>query len=83
MVRRDKSTMLVKPSAMKPTKFMPNSWYIIQELDKRCDGGHSHQPLVGGRAKEAAQVYPDGLCRAICRGWFRKEQIAVEMLYPW
>ena len=28
---------------------------------------HVHQPLLDGRAKSAAR-YPEGLCRAICRG---------------
>ncbi len=51
----------------KPTGFLTSSKYIAIELDKRCDGGHAHLPLVGGRAT-AAQVYPDMLCEAICRG---------------
>ena len=33
----------------------------------RCDKSHWHQPLVAGRASKA-QEYPDGLCKAICRG---------------
>ena len=53
--------------AKKPTKFMSNSWCILQELSVRCDGSHVHQHLVGGRAAKA-QEYPDALCRAICRG---------------
>ena len=32
----------------------------------KCDGSHEHQQLIGGRAKKA-EVYPDELCRAICR----------------
>ena len=53
--------------AKKPTKFMTNSESIARELNKRCDRTHEHQPLVGGRAASAAR-YPEGLCRAICRG---------------
>ena len=53
--------------AKKPTRFMSNSWCILHELSTRCDEGHTHQHLVGGRASKA-QEYPDKLCRAIGRG---------------
>ena len=53
--------------AKKPTRFMSNSWCILQELSTRCDHSHVHQELMGGRASSAA-IYPDALCRAICRG---------------
>ena len=51
----------------KPTTFMTNSPQIAKRLDKRCDKGHSHTVLVGGRAKRA-EVYPDQLCREIVYG---------------
>ena len=53
--------------ARKKTKFMTNSPCIARELQRKCDGKHVHQPLVGGRAAGAAR-YPKGLCNAICRG---------------
>ena len=53
--------------AKKPTKFMTNSWLIGRELNRRCDGTHGHQPLIDGRARDAAR-YPSALCRTICRG---------------
>ena len=53
--------------AKKPTRLMTNSRSIGNELKKKCDGGHEHQPLLDGRAKDAAR-YPPALCRAICRG---------------
>ena len=53
--------------AKKPTKFMTNSRSIGRELRRKCDREHSHQPLVDGRAKDAAR-YPPALCKAICRG---------------
>ena len=46
---------------------MTNSRSIGHELRRKCDGTHPHQPLVDGRAKDAAR-YPPALCRAICRG---------------
>ena len=49
--------------ALKPTRFASNSWFILEELTKRCDKSHSHQTLMGGRAAKAAE-YPDGLCDA-------------------
>ncbi len=52
---------------------MTNSRAVGKELKKRCDGSHEHQPLVDGRAKDAAR-YPKRLCQAICRG-LRKEKM--------
>ena len=40
---------------------------IGHELNKKCDGSHSHQQLLDGRAASAAK-YPTALCKAICRG---------------
>ena len=63
--RGEKPAILVP--AKKPSTFTSNSRAIIKELQKKCDGTHPHQPLVDGRVAEAAR-YPEGLCRAICRG---------------
>ena len=63
----------------KPTKFMTNSYSIARELERTCDGSHSHQPLVDGRAK-AAERYPPTLCRAICRGLIKKAKNQVQDL---
>ena len=51
----------------KPTGFLSSSRCIRQQLNRKCTGDHSHVPLVGGRAA-GAQVYPQMLCEAICRG---------------
>ena len=53
--------------AKKPTRFLTNSRPIARELQRKCDHTHPHQQLVDGRASEAAR-YPEGLCKAICRG---------------
>ena len=50
---------------------MTNSFWVAQELGKKCDRQHEHQQLVGGRA-EGAGRYPEGLCRAICKGLSRE-----------
>ena len=39
----------------------------------KCTGDHAHVPLVGGRAA-GAQVYPQMLCDAICRGVARQQR---------
>ena len=62
--------------AKKPTRFMTTSQVLGRELSRRCDGSHEHQPLLDGRAKDAAR-YPPGLCRAICRG-IAKEKMLIE-----
>ena len=66
-------------SAKKPTKFMTNPYHIANELGKRCDNSHIHQPLVDGRAKNAGK-YPEGLCKAICRGLIKEQQRIAQQL---
>ena len=63
----------VEGAARKRTKFMTNSWWLAQELCRRCDGGHAHVQLLGGRAAETAK-YPQELCRAICRGLIKEKR---------
>ena len=51
------------------------------ELQRRRDGRHKHQELMGKRAQWAAK-YPDELCRAICRRLMtetRNETMKVKM----
>ena len=43
----------------------------MKELGKLCPKDHAHQHLIGGRAEKAA-VYPEGLCRATCKGVVRQ-----------
>ena len=57
----------------KPTRFLTNSEFVAQELQRRCDGGHVHETL-GGKAALAAR-YPPELCAAIVRG-LKKEMRA-------
>ena len=52
--------------------FMTNCKSIANELGRRVPGLHTHQPLVDGRAQNAAR-YPDGLCKAICRGLVKEK----------
>ena len=60
----DRSKML---PALSPTKFLTNSQVMSEQLNKKCDGSHSHQHLAGGRCKDAA-FYPLPLVRAILKG---------------
>ena len=60
-----------KMPARKRTRFMSNSDEILTQLNKKCDGRHVHEPLLNNKAGPAA-VYPDGLCKAICRGLKRQ-----------
>ena len=46
---------------------MTTSEEIANELSRRCYGEHTHEQLLGGKAK-AAEKYPEDLCKAICRG---------------
>ena len=58
----------------KATGFMTSSSCIANELGIRCEGGHAHVPLVGGRAA-GAQVYPKELCEAIVRGVIKQQNM--------
>jgi hypothetical protein len=57
--------------ARKPTRFLSSCPAILQNLEQKCRGGHSHVQLLGGRAAAAA-IYPPGLCRAVLRGLGRQ-----------
>ena len=61
--------------AKKPTKFMTNSWCIAKELDRRCDGSHVHQALLGGSRASSAAIYPEELCKAMCRGLLKEKKM--------
>ena len=52
---------------------MSSSRCVRNDLNKKCTGGHAHVLLVGGRAA-GAQVYPQALCEAVCRGVRRQQQ---------
>ena len=51
----------------KPTGFATSSPCIAKRLALKCQGGHEHVHLMGGRAA-GAQVYPEALCEAIVEG---------------
>ena len=53
--------------ALKPTTFLTNSAIMAAQLNKRCKRDHIHQPLEGGRCRDAA-FYPAPLVRAILKG---------------
>ena len=57
----------------KPTGFMISSRCLVEELNRKCNGGHDHVPLMAGRAA-AAQVYPEMLREAFCRGEVRQKK---------
>ena len=54
-------------AAKKPTKWASSSPHMLKRLSKRCQKGHTHQQLVGGRAKHA-ENYPLDLIVEILRG---------------
>ena len=66
---------LVTPSAVtgqpipaqKPTRWATSSPQMLSRLSKRCSRTHEHQPLLGGRAADAA-FYPMPLITEILRG---------------
>ena len=66
LTTESKSNPSQRVPVMKPTRFMSNSWCIIQALSRRCECKEPHGDLLDGRAKAAA-VYPDKLCHTICR----------------
>ena len=56
----------------KPSKFLTNSPCIAEQLQRRCPGRESHEgqryaSLFYGVSKQA-QVYPNGLVDAVCKG---------------
>ena len=52
----------------KTTRFMSSAPLVLEELSLRCQGGHVHDRMEGGRTASAAAIYSPALCRAILRG---------------
>ena len=52
---------------IKPTRFMSKSVPMLKRLHRVCNGGHVHQPMLGGRAASSA-CYPLPLLQAILQG---------------
>ena len=65
----------------KGTRFLTNAPQIAVELEHRCNGNHKHLRLEGGDKCKRAQVYPDELCRAVCRGAAREKEYRDQGLY--
>ena len=59
----------------KPTRWMSNCPALLEALGVRCDGTHSHLPLIGGKRSYHAQFYPPKLCRVIAKA-LRKQLVA-------
>ena len=53
--------------AKKPTRWATSSVHMSRRLSTRCSRQHAHQPLLGGRAADAA-FYPLPLITEISRG---------------
>ena len=54
---------------------MSNAGDLLQEIGGLCKDAHEHGHLLEGRARHAAR-YPPGLCRAICRGYIKQQELA-------
>eukprot|EP00435_Cladocopium_sp_Y103_P073784 s36_g45.t1 len=69
----------------KPTGFLSNNSYIIDQLGLRCDGTHDHEQVIGrdqgGLRSEQSQHYPAGLVEAILKGY--KMSIGTPMAIMW
>ena len=70
-----------KRPARKRTRFMSNAGEVLAQVDRKCDGKHEHEPLLNNRAGPVA-VYPDELCRAICRGMKRQLEFDQHKVQP-
>ena len=70
-----------KMPARKRTRFMSNAGEVLAQLNKKCDGTHTHEPLLNNRAGPAA-IYPDGLCKAICKGMQRQIEFSKQQVTP-
>ena len=60
--------------AKKPTRFATNSMHIKGDIERRCDGRHTHAKLMGGVARQAA-AYPDELVDAVLAGLCKELQV--------
>ena len=69
-----------KALAKKPSDFLTNLPCIAPQLRRRCEGSGTHEGkrhvTLFNRVAKQAQVYPPGLCNAICAGL--QEQIELD-----
>ena len=73
----------VSPSgdlSKKPTDFMVNGENLAKRLSQRCQGGHTHSPLMNGIAKKA-RTYPPGLCEAMVKGFLEDVQAKGSLIF--
>ena len=64
----------------KSTTFVTNSYELARELGRKCDGSHRHTALTRTSQDCSEGRYPEGLCRAICRGIRRELMCKVDSL---
>ena len=58
-----------RSSAVKrPTRFLTNAERVADELQWKCNGGHTRQRTMGSAMYQLVDTYPPDLRRAICRG---------------
>ena len=51
----------------KTTGILTNSEEVAKRMSRRCQGGHEHSPLMGGKAIKA-QIYPKKFCEEMVKG---------------
>ena len=54
--------------ALKPTRWISNSQWMIKRLSRRCSKDHAHQPLTGRHKTRPAEMYSLELCVEFLRG---------------
>eukprot|EP00959_Pyramimonas_sp_CCMP1952_P440715 9226785-Pyramimonas_sp.AAC.1 len=54
--------------AKKPTAIISNSPELLAHCQRRCSGGHFHEPLLGGAQTSAAEKFPAGLISSLASG---------------
>ena len=63
--------------ARKPAGFLTSSPAIATERDRQCDNSRQHVAQEGGDRTRRAQMYPDELCKPICRGLRKQREMDV------
>ena len=57
----------VSAAVKRPTRFLTNAKCVVDELQWKCNGEHTHQRVLGCEKGQSVDTYPPELRRAICR----------------
>ena len=80
LAARGKSGMSV--AVEKTTRFLTNAECVADEIQWKCNGGHTHQMILGGERCQPVDTYPPERRRTICRSVAKEFKMKKRTVVP-